>query len=135
MGTVSKVNVVPKGNKTLIFPTKGKITQGYHAGHYAIDIGDPTRPGVWAADGGKILKVGSGWSGGYGNHVIIDHGNGIQTLYAHLQKVYVTAGEAVEQGQVIGQMGNTGRVYGKTGIHLHFEVRVNGVKKYPGNYW
>ena len=135
VGTIAKVNIIPKGNKSLIFPTKGKITQGYHAGHYALDIGDASRPGVWAADSGKVIKVGAGWSGGYGNHIIVDHGGGMQTLYAHLQKVYVVAGENVERGQVIGKMGNTGRTYGKTGIHLHFEVRVNGVKKYPGNYW
>ena len=135
VGTISKVNIVPKGNKILIFPTKGKITQGYHAGHYAIDIGNVSKPSVWAAATGKVVKTGSGWSGGYGKHVIIDHGDGKQSLYAHLERIDVVAGQIVDQGQVIGKMGKTGRVYGKTGIHLHFEFRVNGVKKYPGNYW
>jgi len=67
--------------------------------------------------------------------VIIDHGNGLETLYAHMDHLTVTEGQWVESGQVIGQMGNTGRVYGATGIHLHWEVIKNGVKQYPGNYY
>ncbi len=127
---------VPSGGKVFIYPTRGKITQGYHAGHYAIDIADTSRPPVWAAGGGTIEKASVGtWGGGYGNHVIIDHGNGLKTLYAHLQSVNVYQGQWVNQGDVIGIMGNTGRVYGATGIHLHWEVIQNGVKQYPGNYY
>lgn len=127
---------VPIGEKPFIVPTNGNVTQGYRAGHYAVDIADVNKPPVWAAGSGTIIKASSGtWGGGYGNHVIIDHGNGLQTLYAHLDHLTVSEGDWIEQGQVLGQMGNTGRVYGATGIHLHFEVIKNGVKQYPGNYY
>lgn len=133
---LSDSNSVPVGAKPFIYPTRGDITQGYRAGHYAIDIGDTSKPPVWAAGGGTVTKAYSGgWGGGYGNHVIVDHGNGLETLYAHLDHLTVTEGQWVGQGQVIGQMGNTGRVYGATGIHLHWEVIKNGVKQYPGNYY
>ncbi|MFC1599415.1 peptidoglycan DD-metalloendopeptidase family protein [Patescibacteria group bacterium] len=126
----------PAVGKFLIYPTRGKITQGYYSWHRAVDIGDRSKPPIWAAAGGTVVKASEGsWGGGYGNHVIIDHGNGVQTLYAHLDYLTVANGQSVGQGEVIGRMGNTGRVYGVTGIHLHFEVRDNGVKAYPGNYW
>ena len=143
-GTGSKVtpsylsdsNSSPAGEKIFIKPTQGSLTQGFHAGHYAFDIADASKPAVWAASSGTVIKASSGtWGGGYGNHVIIDHGDGLQTLYAHLDSLAVSVGDEVSQGQVIGQMGNTGRVYGRTGIHLHFEVIKNGVKQYPGNYY
>lgn len=133
---LSDSSSTPSGEKIFIKPTQGTLTQGYHAGHYAFDIADASRPAVWATGGGTVIKASSGtWGGGYGNHVIIDHGDGLQTLYAHLDSLAVSVGDYVSQGQVIGQMGNTGRVYGKTGIHLHFEVIKNGVKQYPGNYY
>lgn len=126
----------PAAGKSLIYPTRGKITQGYHSWHRAIDIADRGKPPVWAATGGTVIKASSGtWGGGYGNHVIIDHGNGLQTLYAHLDYLTVSNGHYVNQGEVIGKMGNTGRVYGATGIHLHFEVRENGIKQVPSYYW
>lgn len=126
----------PAGSKPFIFPTKGKITQGYHGGHYALDIADRSKPPIWAAGGGTVVKASSGtWGGGYGTHVIIDHGNGLKTLYAHMDVLNVYEGQYVNQGDVIGIMGNTGRVYGATGIHLHFEVIDNGVKQYPANYY
>lgn len=139
--SVSYANVAsststPIVGKIFIYPTTGKITQGYHGGHYAIDISDTSRPPVWAASGGTVTKASSGtWGGGYGNHIIIDHGNGLQTLYAHMDSVNVYVGQWVGQGDVIGIMGNTGRVYGATGIHLHWEVIQDGVKQYPGNYY
>ncbi|MFH1218777.1 MAG: M23 family metallopeptidase [Candidatus Peregrinibacteria bacterium] len=126
----------PAVGRIFIFPTSGKITQGYRAGHYAIDIADTSMPPVWSAGGGTVTKVSTGtWGGGYGNHVIIDHGGGLQTLYAHLDSVNVYEGQFVSQGDVLGVMGNTGRVYGVTGIHLHWEVIQDGVKQYPGNYY
>ncbi|MBU0667545.1 M23 family metallopeptidase [Patescibacteria group bacterium] len=129
-------NTIPAGDRPFIFPTRGSISQGFHPGHYAIDIADVSKPPIWAAASGKVVKASSGtWGGGYGNHVIIDHGNGLQTLYAHLDYLTVNEGDVVDQGQVIGRMGRTGRVYGRTGIHLHFEVIKNGVKQVPSNYY
>jgi len=128
--------VAPITGKPLIRPTRGVVTQGYHSYHRAIDIADRSKPPIWAAAAGTVVKASSGtWGGGYGNHVIIDHGNGMQTLYAHMDYLTVSVGQHVKQGEVIGRMGNTGRVYGVTGIHLHFEVRVNGVKQVPSYYW
>lgn len=134
--SVSSSNATPSVGKIFIYPTGGSITQYFRAGHYAIDIADSSRPAVWAAGNGTVTKASSGtWGGGYGTHVIIDHGDGIQTLYAHLDSLNVYEGQQVTQGDVIGIMGNTGRVYGRTGIHLHFEVIINGVKKNPTLYY
>lgn len=134
--SITRVSSVPQGSKPFIFPTSGEITQAFHSGHYAHDIGNRSKPHIWAAGAGTVATVDAGgWGGGYGTHVIIDHGNGVQTLYAHMSSAYVSVGQRVEQGEVLGRMGNTGRVYGPTGIHLHFEVRVNGVKKNPWLYY
>ena len=123
---------IPPNELGWIRPTQGKITQGYRAGHYAYDVADASRPPILAAAGGTVIKASSGtWGGGYGNHIIIDHGNGYQTLYAHCEVLYVNAGDVVTQGQVIAKMGNTGRVYGRTGIHLHIELSYNGQKLNP----
>jgi murein DD-endopeptidase MepM/ murein hydrolase activator NlpD len=121
--------VATKGK--LLFPTVGKYTQYFRAGHYAVDIANNQSPDVYATESGVIEKAQCGWNGGYGCHVVIDHGDGVKTLSAHLRKIYVTVGEVVQRGQSMGQMGNTGRVYGRTGIHLHFEVHVSGVKRNP----
>ncbi len=129
-------SAAPKAGKFLIFPTIGGITQGFRKGHYAFDIGNRSKPPIWAAAEGKVTKASSGtWGGGYGNHVIIDHGNGVQTLYAHLDYLDVSVGQQVTQGQVLGRMGRTGNVRGVTGIHLHFEVVDNGVKKAPSKFY
>jgi murein DD-endopeptidase MepM/ murein hydrolase activator NlpD len=133
IGAVSDVKYIESGNK-LVWPTQGKITQGFKRGHYAVDISDRSRPPIFAADSGKIIKASTGWNGGYGNHIIIDHGNGMQTLYAHLESLYVSVGDDVARGDAIGKMGNSGRVYGATGIHVHFEVRIDGAKKNPLAY-
>lgn len=115
----------------LIKPASGQITQYYRRGHYAIDIGNRNKGPILAAANGVVTKSQGGYNGGYGNMVIIDHGNGRQTLYAHNSVLYVKVGDKVTQGQTIAWMGNTGRVYGATGIHLHFELRVNGTKVNP----
>ena len=121
----------------LIWPTikKARLTQGYRRGHYAVDIAIRSKAPIFAAASGKVIKAAYGWNGGYGNVVIVDHGNGMQTLYGHNEKLYVTVGQYVEQGQTIAWMGRSGRVYGPTGIHLHFEVRINGVKYNPMNFF
>ncbi len=108
-----------------------QITQRFHPGHYALDI--QTRGGgpIYAAEGGTVIRADTGWNGGYGNVIEIDHGNGLVTLYGHNKELYVSTGDTVARGQNIAFMGNTGLVHGPTGIHIHFEVRVNGVKKNP----
>lgn len=125
----------PKAVGRLIWPTRGKITQGYKSRHRAIDIAHAAKGPIYASAAGKVIKAATGWNGGYGNVIIVDHGNGMQTLYAHNEKLYVTKGQYVEQGQTIGWMGRTGRVYGRTGIHLHFEVRIKGIKYNPMSFF
>ncbi len=137
-----KINIPPaiasntsSTSKKLLFPTSGKITQYYHYGHYAVDIGNRSQPNTIAAASGTVVKAAYGWNSGYGNVVVIDHGGGMQTLYGHHEDLYVKEGDYVKAGQAIGKMGNSGRVYGSTGIHLHFEVRINGAKKDPMKYF
>ncbi len=109
-------------------------TQYFHRGHYAVDIQTKGGGPIFAAEGGTVIRSDTGWNGGYGNVIEVDHGNGLVTLYAHNKELYVTEGDQVSRGQQIAWMGNTGFVYGKTGIHTHFEVRQNGVKKNPQLY-
>jgi len=103
-----------------IWPTVGKISQGYFWYHKAIDIANSAAPAVVASRGGIVLSAGWNAPQAYGIHIIVDHGDGYKTLYAHLSSVAVSPGQSVLRGQVIGQMGSTGR---STGIHLHFEIR------------
>lgn len=98
----------------------GHKTQGIH-GHNGIDIGAPIgTPILASADGTVSVARDSGYNGGYGDLIIISHSNGTQTVYAHLNSVYVKTGQKVVQGEQIGTSGNTGR---STGPHLHFEIR------------
>jgi murein DD-endopeptidase MepM/ murein hydrolase activator NlpD len=117
-----------------IWPANGKITQYFHRYHYALDIANRNKGPILAIANGVVTKASYGWNGGYGNVIIIDHGNGLKTLYAHNQKLYVKVGDKVKQGETISWMGNTGRVFGVTGIHLHFEVIYKGLKKNPLSY-
>lgn len=107
----------------LINPAPGSLkTQGIH-GYNGVDLasGGGARTSIVAAAGGNVIvSKSAGWNGGYGNYIVIKHSNGTQTLYAHLSSNSVGVGEWVDQGQVIGAMGNTGK---STGTHLHFEVR------------
>lgn len=119
-----------KGTGVLGWPTTGIITQSYWNLHRAIDIAWQRGTAVIAADSGFVIEVGNS-PGGYGIYVVIDHGNGLQTWYAHLDAVYVSKGQSVSKGQKLGPMGNTGK---STGPHLHFEVRKNGVQMNPLNY-
>ena len=116
-----------------LWPTAARIiTQYYGWRHTGLDIAT-NKPGTpnYAAKAGTVIKSQCGWNGGYGCYVIIDHGNGVQTLYGHHSQLNVAVGDHVVQGQVIGIMGNTGK---STGPHLHFEIRVNGVKQNPLKY-
>jgi murein DD-endopeptidase MepM/ murein hydrolase activator NlpD len=112
------------GTGGFIWPTENHTLSGndYWSGHLAIDIAAGEGAPVWAADSGVVVFA--GWAnGGYGNTVVIDHGNGWQTLYAHLSVVRVGCGSSVQQGGGIGAAGSTGN---STGAHLHFETRNQG---------
>lgn len=98
----------------------------YKRMHTGIDIGAPKGANILAANSGTVIMA--GWSTGYGNRVVIDHGGGIATLYAHCNKMLVYVGQAVEKGQVIAEIGETGWA---TGPHLHFEVMKNGERFNP----
>jgi murein DD-endopeptidase MepM/ murein hydrolase activator NlpD len=118
------------GSSTFVWPTSGIITQYPVWYHMALDIASNALPAVIASDTGTVVYSGClAW--GYGCHVIVDHGNGYQTLYAHLSSINVSAGQVVNQGQVVGFMGSTGR---STGPHLHFEIRSNGAVLNPLNF-
>lgn len=98
----------------------GRKTQALH-GYNAVDLGTPVGTQVMAAaDGTVTVARASGYNGGYGSYVVISHSNGTQTLYAHLSQVLVGVGTPIQQGQVIGLSGNSGK---STGAHLHFEIR------------
>jgi murein DD-endopeptidase MepM/ murein hydrolase activator NlpD len=98
----------------------GVKTQGLH-GYNGIDIGAAAGTSIVAAAPGTVIIARSGgWNGGYGSYVVVQHGNGTQTLYAHASSVLVSQGQQVTQGQAIARVGATGRA---TGNHLHFEVR------------
>jgi murein DD-endopeptidase MepM/ murein hydrolase activator NlpD len=123
---------LPPSEAGLIWPTSGPVTSPYgqrwgrlHAG---IDIGAPSGQAIYASAAGTVI---SGCGGGYGNCVMIDHGNGMVTLYAHQTSVYVSGGQTVSQGQNIGTIGCTGSC---TGPHLHFETRINGSPYDPLTY-
>ncbi len=109
-------------------------TQYYSRVHFGIDLQERGGGPIFAAEAGTVIRSDYGWNGGYGNVIEIDHGNGLITLYAHNKELYVEVGQKVARGQPISFMGNSGRVHGPTGIHLHFEVHVNGTKKNPTMY-
>lgn len=110
------------------------ITQYYGWLHHAIDIGGKMGTVIYAAKAGTVEVAQCGWNSGYGCYIIINHGNGVKTLYGHHSRLLVKSGDYVTTGQTIGLMGNTGKVRGPTGVHLHFEVRINGTLYNPLNY-
>ena len=97
--------------------------------HTGVDVGAPMGAKIVAADSGKVIYA--GWQGGYGQTIIIDHGAGMSTLYAHQSRFAVSSGKSVSKGDVIGYVGSTGW---STGPHLHFEVRINGNPTNPMSY-
>lgn len=114
----------------LIWPVNGVVVSGFGMRwgrmHEGIDIAASTGTPIRAAASGAVIW--SGWRGGYGNCVVIDHGNGLATLYAHASALLVGVGQQVSQGQTVALVGSTGN---SSGPHLHFEVRVNGVAVDP----
>jgi LysM repeat protein len=129
--TTGKPSAIKTLDRGMLWPTASRrITQYYKWRHSALDIGLPIGNPIYASDDGVVET--SGWnSGGYGYMILINHGNGIKTRYAHSSKLYVKAGERVSKGEVIALTGNTGR---STGPHLHFEIIVGGVKVNPLYY-
>lgn len=115
----------------VVWPTSGhRINRGYLAYHRALDIEGNIGSPVYAADDGVVESV-SYLRYGYGFHVVVNHGDGIKTLYAHNGRMFVQPGQRVKAGQTISTVGLTGRT---SGAHLHFEVFVNGVKVNPWGY-
>ena len=114
-----------------LWPTKGRLSSTFGNRknpfgrgikfHYGIDIANSIGTDIWAAGSGRVVF--SGYKAGYGNTIIIDHGNGYKSYYAHNSKLLVNRGDRVEKGQLIAKMGNTGR---STGPHLHFEIHKGG---------
>jgi murein DD-endopeptidase MepM/ murein hydrolase activator NlpD len=118
--------VVASGS--FVWPASGTITQRFSWYHKGVDIANKSAPDILAADSGKVIVAGWPDNYGYGNRVMIDHGNGYVTLYAHMSVVYVKVGQTVSRGSAIGKMGSTGR---STGTHLHFEVIKSGSRLDP----
>lgn len=122
-----------------IWPVRGSVTAGFGeridplngegAFHSGMDIAAPTGTDVIASADGMVLSAGP--ESGYGNAILLDHGNGLTTKYGHLSKVYVVVGQDVKRGQVIGAVGSTGRT---TGPHLHYEVHIQDTPVNPATY-
>lgn len=135
----SKHKVAPAGKLSFSWPVVGRLVSGFgrrlhpilrrYRNHTGIDIAVRSGTPVKAAESGLVLH--SGWLGGYGKTVIIDHGGGMSTLYAHNSSLSVSTGQTVTKGQVIALSGSTGL---STGPHVHFEVRVNGTPVDPMGY-
>ena len=130
-GTKEKPTYVGCGN--YIYPTRGRLSSGFGyrwgRNHNGIDLATSTGSAIVAADNGKVTFAGR--KGSFGNLVIVNHGNGRETYYAHCSKILVSVGDCVVQGQRIANVGSTGN---STGPHCHFEIRVNGTPVNPLNY-
>jgi LysM repeat protein len=125
-----------RGYGWFVWPTDGRRISGWtfhdprNPPHTGIDIGLRTGDPVYAADNGVVAYA--GWNDwGYGYLIVLDHGNGFQTYYAHLSAIWVVCGQSVYQGTAIGAGGSTGR---SSGPHLHFEIRYNGIPQDPLYY-
>ena len=139
VGTKVRPSWYPTGS--YIWPVYGRITSpfgyrsifGSYSYHSGLDIATSYGTTIKASDGGTVIWSGTGsgsyWS--YGKYVVIDHGNGVQTYYAHCSSLLVSAGDKVYQGQAIARVGSTGR---STGNHCHFEVKINGTSVNPLAY-
>ncbi len=122
------------GDGVFMWPTTEHWLSGYdynpNANHAAIDIAGDTGNPIWSVDDGVVVYA--GWSyNGYGNLVVIDHGNGWQSLYGHMDSIFVSCGTSLFQGATIGTLGNTGN---SSGSHLHFELMYGTVKVNPWNF-
>lgn len=133
-GTNNSSTYIASLGISFVEPVQGMLTSGFGVrrrdNHKCLDIANSMGTPIRAAAAGTVTYAQYN-SGGYGNLVIISHGNGVQTYYGHCSKLYVTQGQTVSQGEVISAMGSTGI---STGSHLHWEVRINGVAQNPRNY-
>ena len=135
VGTKEKPKTASTGS--FQWPISGRITSyfggryifGSYSYHSGLDISTSYGAAIRAADGGTVTYA--GYKGSYGNLVIITHDNGTQTYYAHNSSLLVSVGDKVYKGQQIAKAGSTGR---STGVHCHFEVRVNGTAVNPLSY-
>ncbi|OGC11904.1 hypothetical protein A3K48_05395 [candidate division WOR-1 bacterium RIFOXYA12_FULL_52_29] len=133
--TAERTGAAVHSTGTYIWPLKGRITLRYgvrhriQGRHTGIDIADRYGAPILAADSGEIIFA--GWWDGYGKAVVIDHGRGMSTVYAHLSRIYATVGSKILKGQTIGLEGSTGY---STGPHLHFEIRKKGTPVNPTKY-
>jgi murein DD-endopeptidase MepM/ murein hydrolase activator NlpD len=140
--TASPIAVPAPAEPSLLgyqWPVVGRVTSpfGYRIHpvygtrklHSGLDVGAPTGTPIAATSGGEVIF--SGWRGGYGNAVIIDHGGGITSLYAHMSQLGVSEGTTVDRGDIVGLVGATGTA---TGPHLHFEIRLGGTPVDPAPY-
>ena len=126
-GIVQKPSTPPPGQAVgalsgMIVPVNyRRMSQRFTWRHSGVDLATPTGTAIWASDGGVVVHA--GWGNGYGLYVLIDHGNGLMTRYAHSSKIFVVVGERVAKGQTIALVGSTGN---STGPHLHFETILHG---------
>ncbi|MDZ7996232.1 MAG: murein hydrolase activator EnvC family protein [Nostoc sp. EfeVER01] len=137
--TNSRTGIIIRGTGVMAYPSDASTSSpfgwrvhpilGYRRFHAGLDFAASYGSKIRAADSGTVIFA--GWYGGYGRALIIDHGNGMTTLYGHTSELYVSEGQAVERGQAIAAVGSTGF---STGPHLHFEVRRNGTPVDPANY-
>lgn len=119
--------IVSESSRGFLWPTSARRISQYFSWHHpGVDIAGPTSNKIYAAADGVVTI--SGWQNGYGLTLLIDHGNGRETRYGHASKLYVSAGDSVQKGDVIAMVGSTGR---STGPHLHFEIHIGGRKVNP----
>ena len=135
VGTKPRPKTMPTGS--FQWPVSGRLTSyfgyrsifGGYSYHSGLDIATSYGTAIAASDGGTVVF--SGYKGSYGNLVIVDHGNGVQTYYAHCSSLLVSSGDKVYKGQTIARVGSTGR---STGNHCHFEIKINGTSVNPLSY-
>lgn len=125
-------DLVQTANGPLMWPVPGHryVSRWASSKHGGADICAPYGTPIYAANSGVVVTAGWHWS--YGNHVVINHGNGMTTIYAHASKLLVSPGQAVQQGDMIALVGSTGQ---STGNHCHFEIKINGARRNPHDYF
>lgn len=138
----SNRQLTSRGTDNMLWPLKGYTSisskfgwrihpiLGTNRFHDGVDVRAPSGANILAPEDGEVIST--GWLGGYGNHIVIDHGGGLSTMFAHLSTILVREGQEVQRGQVIGRVGSTGW---STGPHLHFSVLLRGEPTNPMNYY